>query len=89
MLGHLIGVRENIRFVPYIKNWILYLIFGTAMFFAVRKTGQICGITAFSLVLEIVTGVVIYSIFTFIYLYLTKDNIMCKYLGLLKKNGLC
>lgn len=75
-------VRKELPLKDYIINVIPFFIFGIIMFGVVYKYGALRGVSVVTLLVQIIVGVIVYGILTFVYLYMTKDNIL---IGMLNK----
>ena len=70
------GVRKDLEIGKYIKNNLVYIFFGIIMFIVVKLIGNILDTSIFTLVIQIVSGSLIYCILTFIYLiYINKSTV--------------
>lgn len=79
------AVRKELPLFSYLKNTIPFLLFGVIMFSIVYYMGIIMKSNIKTLILQVITGIIIYGIITLIYLLVTKDKIVMQMLNKLKK----
>ena len=68
-----------------ISQFIMFVPVGIVMFVGVYQTSKLLDINISSLFIQVIAGVVIYGIFSLIFLYFIKDEIFVKFLHNLKK----
>lgn len=64
----------------YVKKSLIYVVFGLIMFGIVYGEGMILGISLLTMIIQIVSGIIIYSLLMLIYVLITKDEPYYKYL---------
>lgn len=69
-------VRKYLDIKKYLKAGWPFLPIGFVMFYTVRKLGQMMGENIKTLVVEIMVGVIVYIVFSFLYLYVIKHPII-------------
>lgn len=84
LLVQMIVIRHELSFVYYIHGNEIYFVFGILMFIVVRRVGYIFGTHLFSLLLEILVGGVVFTMFCVLYWKLSGQYY---YLDLIKSLG--
>lgn len=69
-------VRKNLPLLLYIKNVLYFMCNGVAMFLIVYSIGNTFGKSVLTLFVQVVTGIIIYGIGSFIYFYYTKNPLL-------------
>lgn len=80
-----IKVGKQIEFKKHLREALIFLLIGSVMFVFVRVCAFLLPSNVFGLLLEITFGGLIYILFSFLYFYYTKNDIL---LNVLKKKGL-
>lgn len=79
------SVRKTLQIREYIKSFIFFVPIGCIMFFVVYFIGEFMELSILTLLIQIITGVIIYAGTAFIYYLKRNDDIVIK---LLNKFGL-
>ena len=84
-LSQSVLVMRKIPMKECISQFIMFVPVGIVMFVGVYQTSKLLDINISSLFIQVIAGVVIYGIFSLIFLYFIKDEIFVKFLHNLKK----
>jgi O-antigen/teichoic acid export membrane protein len=85
LIVQMIVVRHEIPMLKYIHGNEIYFVFGFIMFAVVRKTGSVLGIHLYSLLTEILVGVIIYTVLCIGYWIITKQKYYFNLIKTLKR----
>ena len=73
LIVQLIAVRKELNMLSYIHGNEIYFLFGMIMFIVVRYVGDILGIHIYSLIIEVIVGMIIYVMLCSVYWILSKQ----------------
>jgi O-antigen/teichoic acid export membrane protein len=85
LIVQMIVVRHEIPMLKYIHGNEIYFVFGFIMFTVVRKIGSVLGIHLYSLLTEILVGVIIYIVLCIGYWIITKQKYYFNLIKVLKR----
>lgn len=80
----IIFCKSELDILDYLKTLLRYSVVGIVMFAVVFTIGSINEINVSTLIIQIITGVIVYSVICFVYLKLTKNPILSE---LIKKTN--
>ena len=63
-------IIEYIRYVPF------FFLFGLVMYFLVRIIGHFMGISVITVIVEVLSGAIVYALLTYVYLYFAKREML-------------
>lgn len=77
--------RKKLPIISYIKGSIPYLVSGGIMCLIVNFIGRNMSIEIKTLIIQVLVGVLVYGLCSFIYLYRVKDELWCEIVAITKK----
>lgn len=82
LITQMIVIKEELYMYKYIHGNEIYFIFGIVMFVIVRNIGKLLGVHIYTIIVEILVGVMIYTVSCMIYWIISKQSY---YLGMIKR----
>ena len=79
-------VRKELPLRSYFKNITFFLFLGIVMFFSVYVFGVLLGDTVITLIVQIISGIIVYGLFSIVYFYKTNDEMIIGFITKLKKH---
>lgn len=76
---------KELDIIKYLKVSMVYIIPGAVMFMIVFFLGRVMHTTIFTLVIQILVGIVIYSVLVLLYVLISKDELYYKYWNMAMK----
>lgn len=80
-------VRKELAVFKYIRGNIIYLLFGLVMCMIVKYEGMVLGHSIKTLIIQMLSGGLIYVLMTFIYMIIKKDSDIISILNKIKKRS--
>lgn len=87
MTVQIIATKNEIPHKKYIKSFLLFMVFGIIMSTVIYYIDLMFSKSLIVLVSEIVIGAIIYISLSFAYLYISKDELLMKYINNILKKG--
>ena len=78
LIGHVFGVRNELKLKPFIVDWILALFCGGMMFLAVRGMRILVDNAGTFVVIGVVIGIISFMLLAGVLLYLRRDELLLK-----------
>lgn len=80
MIIQMIATHKKINHRKYMSSFGIFILFGAIMSICIYFVNNLLNINVLSLLIEIIVGTIIYGIISLLYLYLSKDELLLKYM---------
>lgn len=80
MIVQIMATKKDLPHIEYIKSFLIFIIFGIFMSIIIYYINELLSASVLTLLIEIIIGAIIYCFLSIIYLLITKDDLIFKYI---------